>query len=92
MPALTRRSENAAAILLPEKIPVRIPIRVIPICTAERNLSGSEASFRAVLARLLPLSASAWRFDLRADTTAISDMENIPLSRIRKRIMKISLI
>ena len=78
--------------MLPENIPVRIPMRVMPICTADRNLSGSEARFRAVLADLLPLLASACRLDLRADTTAISDMANIPLSRIRKRIMKISLI
>ena len=41
IPAFCRRAENSAAILFPEKIPVRMPISVMPTCTADRNLSGS---------------------------------------------------
>ena len=58
MPARTRSAANESAIAFPEKIPVRIPISVMPICTAERNLSGSDDRFRAVFAALLPLLAS----------------------------------
>jgi hypothetical protein len=35
-----------------------MPIRVMPICTVDRNLPGSAASFSATLAPLLPPSAA----------------------------------
>ena len=92
IPAFSKTSANSAAILLPEKIPVRIPMRVMPICTADRNLSGSDASFRARFAFLLPLSASVCRLDFLAEIRAISDMAKKPFSRIRRRIIKISSI
>ena len=91
-PARTRRAAKASAILLPEKIPVRIPMRVMPIWTADRNLSGSDESFSAVFAALLPLLASACRLDFLAEITAISDMAKIPFRRIRNIMMNISLI
>ena len=88
------RNDSASddASLSPEKIPVRIPIKVIPTWMAERNLSGSDASFKAVLAPGRPFSASVWRLDLRAEIRAISDIAKKPFRRIRKRIMKISLM
>ena len=92
IPAFCSKAENSAAILLPEKIPVKIPISVMPTCTAERNLSGSWASFKAVLAALLPLLASAWRLDFLAEMMAISDMAKTPFKRISKSIIKISSI
>ena len=65
---------------------------VMPICTVERKRSGSLASFSAILADLLPFLRSVDRLDLRAEMTAISDMANMPLSKISIRIMAISSI
>ena len=84
------RLAKPTAILFPEKIPVRIPIRVMPIWTADKNFSGSSASLRAVFAALLPASASACSFDFRAETKAISDMEKIPFRRIRQSMTSAS--
>ena len=92
MPALASTAVSSSAILLPEKIPVRIPIRVIPIWMADRNLSGSDASFKAVLADFWPLSASVCRLDFLAEISAISDIEKTPFSRISAKMMTISSI
>lgn len=66
-------------------------MRVIPICSVERNLSGSFASFQAVLADLFPFLASAERRDLRADISATSDIAKTPLSNINPMIIDCSL-
>lgn len=68
---LMNASESSCAILFPEKIPVRIPINVIPICIVERKLSGLSISFRAVLAEELPLPASEAMLLRLAEISAI---------------------
>src|SRR5829696_7784904 len=71
----------------PEKAPARMPTRVMPIWTVERNRPGSSASLRAVLAPARPVSAIVFRRALRADTMASSDRANSPFSRIRRMAM-----
>ena len=67
-----------------------IPTSVIPICTVERNLPGSEASRSAVSAPLLPSSAATFKRAVRAETIASSDIENTPLSRIKPAMIRTS--
>src|SRR3990167_7303138 len=59
-----------------------MPIRVMPICTVDRNLPGSAASASAVLAAPLLFSAAKRNRFVRAETIASSDIEKTPLSRI----------
>ena len=75
----------------PEYKPVRIPIKVIPICMVDKKRSGSLDKFNAVLAARLPFLASASRRDLRAETNAISDIDKTPFIKIRTIIIKISI-
>ncbi len=49
-----KNSVKFAVSLSPEKTPNKIPIRVIPICTVDKNLFGFSASSKAVLAPELP--------------------------------------
>ena len=65
---------------------------VMPICTVDRNLSGSPESARAARAGLLPLRASVSSLDLRADTNAISDIERMPFRTISSRMITISIV
>jgi len=78
-------------ILLPEKIPVRIPMSVIPIWTVDKNLFGEFARSSAVTALALPFLAAFSSLFLRADISAISDIEKTPFSKIRKKIIIISI-
>ena len=59
-----------------------MPIKVIPICTVDRNLSGSSASFSAAIAPRLPFFASEARRVFLAEINATSDIENTPLRSI----------
>lgn len=69
-----------------------MPIRVIPICTVDKNLLGSVESLRAAIAFGLPIFASFNNFDFRADMIAISDIENNPFNNIRSNIINISIV
>jgi hypothetical protein len=72
------------------QIPVKIPIRVIPIWTADRNLLGELAKSNAVLALLLPFLAAVSNRLFREEINAISDIEKTPFKRIKKNIMSSS--
>ncbi|SNB08019.1 hypothetical protein FPC831_520008 [Flavobacterium psychrophilum] len=74
----------------PEYIPVSMPMRVIPICTVDRNLFGELAKSKAVFALVFPFFAADSSRFLRADINAISDIENTPFKRIKKKMMSIS--
>jgi hypothetical protein len=76
----------------PEKIPVKIPMMVIPIWTVERNESGFWDSCNASLALTSPLLACASNLGLRDDTNAISAIEKNPLIKINRKRMNKSLI
>ena len=65
-----------------------MPIRVMPICTVDRNLPGSLASRNAVAAPLRPAFSSPCKRGLRADTMASSDIAKIPFNATRARMMK----
>ncbi len=81
-PSAARRSPTGPSRLAPENAPVMIAIRVIPICTVERNLPGSAARASAVLALVEPSSARAFKRAVLAETIASSDMAKTPLSTI----------
>ena len=73
------------------KIPFRIPIDVIPICTVDKKLVGSSASLSAVLAPLSPSAACLAKRALRAVTMAISDIAKTPFNTIRPISIKNSI-
>lgn len=73
-------------------MPVRIPIRVMPIWTVEKNLSGLSARASASFADLLPPFASEARLDFLSDTRAISDIASMPFEIISAAIMKNSIL
>ena len=81
----------SVVILSPEKIPVKILISVIPICTVERNLFGELASSRAAEARRSPFLLAISSFVFREEIKAISDMEKTPLIMTKIKIIKISI-
>src|SRR4051812_48126001 len=56
---------------------------VMPICTVERNLPGSDASANARRDPLTPFSTKPARRAGREDTMANSDIERRPLMTIR---------
>lgn len=91
IPQDVSRDAKSLARVSPEKIPVRMPTRVTPIWTVERNLSGSEDSFNAARADLSPLDASALSLDFLEEIIAISAMEKSPLIKIRSSIIKASI-
>ena len=68
-----------------------MPISVMPIWIVDKNVSGLLANLRAVRAARLPVLESASRRDYRADTIAISDIDNKPFKRISPIIMTISI-
>ncbi|MNL50138.1 hypothetical protein D3C87_1731270 [compost metagenome] len=73
-------------------IPFRTPIDVMPIWMVERKRVGSSPSFTAAAAPLSPSSISFCSRALRAVTSAISDMANRPLRRMRAKSMAISMM
>src|SRR3954452_4178722 len=60
-----------------------MPISVIPNCTVERKRLGSAARARALCAPANPASSICCSRILREETTAISDIANSALIRIR---------
>src|SRR5690606_41063056 len=79
----------ARPIASPPNRPVRMPIRVIPICTVDRKFSGFSASDRARAARLLAWASCLSRL-LREVITDISDIAKKPLSRMRAKTISSS--
>src|SRR5690606_30266881 len=79
----------AGPIASPPNRPVRMPIRVIPICTVDRKFSGFSASDRARAARLLAWASCLSRL-LREVITDISDIAKKPLSRMRAKTISSS--
>src|SRR5690606_36280597 len=73
----------------PLKKPVKIPIKVIPICTVDKKLLGLSFNSNAVLAPAF-FSLAACKRAFRLDTMAISDADRIPFRMIKMRIMTIS--
>src|SRR5215207_2643427 len=67
-------------------------MRVIPICTVDKNFAGTFNNFNASLACKLPFLAAFSSLILLEETKAISDMEKTPLSRIKTNMMSISMI
>jgi hypothetical protein len=65
---------------------------VIPICTVDKNLLGALAKSNAIWAFLLPFLAAVSNLFFRAEINAISDMEKTPFKRIKKNIIKISMV
>ena len=86
-----KRGSNRWAMVAPPTAPLRMPIRVMPICTVERKSFGALASFRAAPALRLPRSACCSSRTLRAETTAISEPEKMPLAMISTRISRPSI-
>src|SRR4051812_25503877 len=64
----------------PPNVPVRIAIRVMPICTVDRKRDGSAISTSTSWALRWPPSAMWRRRAGRADTVAISAMANSPFT------------
>ena len=91
IPRDVSREAKSRARLSPENIPVRMPTRVTPICTVERNLSGSEEILTAALAALSPLDASALSLDFLEEIIAISAIEKTPLIKMSRSIIKASI-
>ena len=75
----------------PEYTPVRIAINVMPICAADKNFSGLFARSKALRAFISPFSAWLSNLALRAETSAISDITNKPLIKIRTSSIMISI-
>jgi hypothetical protein len=72
----------------PAAAPWRIVISVIPTCTAERKRSGRSASSSARRAFLSPPSASSRSRVLRAEMSAVSDMEKKPFASRSARMTR----
>jgi hypothetical protein len=64
-------------------MPFNTPIDVMPIWIVDRKRVGSSPSFAAAMAARSPSSISFCSRVLRAVTSAISDIANTPLNRIR---------
>ncbi len=82
-PKSSRKLVNRRPSVAPEKAPDSTPISVMPICTVERNLPGSDASASARREPLTPFSHSPTSRAGREETMASSDMESRPLTTIR---------
>ena len=67
--------------------PVKIPIKVIPICIVDRNRPGLVAKVRAARAPRCPSSASGCSRARRTDTMASSDMTKKPFNTISRIMM-----
>ena len=75
----------------PLNIPVKIPIKVIPIWVVESNLFGELAKSKAACALGLPFFAALSNLFFLAEINAISDIANIPFKTIKNNIIKISI-
>ena len=82
-PASTSSAVSRWPSVAPENAPDSTPISVMPICTVERNLPGSEASASARREPLTFFSTSAASRAGREDTMASSDIASRPLMTIR---------
>jgi hypothetical protein len=71
----------------PEYIPVRILIKVIPICTVDKNFVGELDKLSTETALLSPFFEAISSFVFRDEIKAISAIENKPLRRIRRNII-----
>src|SRR3546814_771083 len=67
-----------------------MPIRVIPICTADRNRPGSAARSSAVWAPRRPAFAIAFSRGFREETIASSDMAKTPFKVTSNKMMTTS--
>src|SRR3546814_20609053 len=67
-----------------------MPIRVIPICTADRNRPGSAARSSAVWATRRPAFAIAFSRGFREETIASSDMAKTPFKVTSNKMMTTS--
>ncbi len=72
--------ENAAS----PTMPLSTPIEVMPICTVDSHLVGCSCNSMATAAPRSWLSTITASRALREAVSAISDMANTPLSRIKK--------
>jgi len=66
-------------------------MRVIPICTVDKNLLGAFAKSKAALALTFPFLAAFYNLFFLADINAISDIEKTPFKIIKNNINKISI-
>ena len=80
--ACSQRANGAEKAASP-MMPLRTLIEVMPTCTTERNLVGSSCSAIAWRAPLSPDSTITCRRALRLAVSAISDMANSELRKIR---------
>ena len=79
----SRIGRNSADKEAPPKVPVRMPIRVMPIWMVDKNWLGDSARARAARAARSPRSARFCRRVLRDETIAISDIEKIPFATVK---------
>ncbi len=68
-----------------------MPIKVMLICTVDKNVFGFSASAIAFLALALPFLAKFSSFNFFADTNAISLIEKMPFDNISKNRINISM-
>ena len=87
---LDKKSVKSVVNLSPEKTPNKIPIKVIPICTVDKNRLGFSANSNAVFAPELPFFISFSSLNFLDETSAISDIEKIPFNKINTIIISIS--
>ena len=81
---LCSQCANGAEKAASPTMPLRMPIDVMPICTTDKNLVGSSCRSIAALAPASPVSTITCSRALRLAVSAISDMANNALSRIKK--------
>src|SRR5712671_4752930 len=82
-PSSTSHCASRCPSVAPENAPDSTPISVMPICTVERNLLGSEASASARREPPTPFSTRPASLAGRDETIASSDIDNRPLTTIR---------
>ena len=90
-PSITSRSPTGAPRLAPEKAPATMLIRVMPVCTVDKNRPGFSLSAMARFAPRLPRSAAARSREGRDDMIASSDIANRPFSTTRPAITATSI-
>ena len=80
----TSQVAKGAAKAASPTMPLSTPMDVMPICTVDKNLVGLSCRSIAACAPGSPLSTMTCKRALRLALSAISDMANRPLSRIKK--------
>ena len=75
----------------PVTTPVKMLIKVMPICTVERNFEGFSVCFNTSFADLFPFWLRTSSFDFRDEIIEISAITNKPLININIKIIKISI-